>query len=486
MRTRYDICLGLFAFATALSLLGCTAGPDYVPAETALPQAWHSILQEGLTDQTPEPETLASWWTTLNDAALDSLIERAVSGNLDVKVAQSRVRQARAARGITKAGALPTVNLSGSDRWTRSGGGEGTGRTTELHSAAFDAGWELDVFGGTRRSIEASEADLQTNEAGLHDTMVTLLSEVALNYVELRVYQAQLAAVQASLAAQEETYQLTEWQYQAQVSDELAVHQARYNLENTRSQIPDLQTALDGSMNRIAVLLGQQPGRLHDELSEPKPIPICSEQIAVGVPGDTLRQRPDVRQAERQVAAQTARIGVAEADRYPRFSLAGTIGGQALSLISGTSSSIGGGPQVTWAVFDGGAIRQNIEQQSALQQQYLFQYEAAILNAQEEAENAIASYVNEHEKRRSLETATEAARNAATLARYEYEAGMTDFSNVLDAQRSLLSFENQLAQSEGTVTSSLIRLYKALGGGWTAATFTDSPSDTETPHDTNS
>jgi NodT family efflux transporter outer membrane factor (OMF) lipoprotein len=462
-------------------------GPDYVPPETTVPQAWHSVLDEGLTEQTPAPETLASWWTTLDDPTLDSLTERAVSGNLDLKEAQARVRQARAARGIAKASLMPTVNASGSDKWTRSGGGEGTGRTTELHSVGFDAGWEMDIFGGTRRSIEAAEVDLQATEAGLHDTLVTLLSEVALNYVELRVYQAQLTSVQASLAAQEETYQLTVWQNEARLSDELAVHQARYNLENTRSQIPDLQTALNEAMNRIAVLLGEQPGRLHDELSEPKPIPVCSEQIAIGVPGDTLRQRPDVRQAERQLAAQTARIGIAEAERYPRFSLAGTIGAQALSLISGTSSSVSGGPQMTWAVFDGGAIRQNIEQQSALQQQYLFQYEAAILNALEEAENAIASYVNEHDKRRSLEMATEAARNAAELARYEYEAGMTDFSNVLDAQRSLLSFENQLAQSNGTVTSSLIRLYKALGGGWTPTAFTDShPRDTEIPHDIDS
>jgi len=184
------------------------------------------------------------------------------------------------------------------------------------------------------------------------------------------------------------------------------------------------------------------------------------------VPADILRQRPDVRGAERELAAQTARVGVATADLYPRFSLIGSIGMQALSLVSGTSSTIGGGPQITWAIFDGGAIRQNIELQSALQQQYLILYESTILNALEEVENALVSYVNEQHRRQNLLAATEAARNAAQLAEYEYQAGLTDFSNVLDAQRSLLSFQDQLAQSDGSVTSNLIRLYKALGGGW--------------------
>jgi len=185
------------------------------------------------------------------------------------------------------------------------------------------------------------------------------------------------------------------------------------------------------------------------------------------VPADVLRQRPDVRKAERQLAAQTARIGVAMADRYPRFSLTGSIGGQAMSLVSGTSATISGGPQVTWAIFDGGAIRWNIEQQNALQEQYLIQYESAILNALEEVENAMTAYVNEQDRRRTLEAAADAAQRAAELALYEYQAGLTDFSDVLDAQRSLLSFQNQLAESNGAVTSNLIRLYKALGGGWT-------------------
>lgn len=457
----------LYASLAAMMLAGCAVGPDYVPPEPFASSAWHSELKEGLGDSPTDPNTLASWWKTFDDPQLSELIERAVAGNLDLKNAQARVRQVRAARGIARAGLFPSLNLSGSDNWSHSRGEMGTGETTELHSAGFDAGWELDLFGGVRRSVEAADADLQATQEELNDTLVSLLSEVALNYVEIRTYQSRLAAVQASLESQEQTYQLTEWQYQAELSDELAVFQAKYNLESTRSQIPDLKAGLDAAMNSLAVLLGKQPGELHEALAAPSLVPVCAKEVAVGVPADALRQRPDVRKAERELAAQTARIGVATADRYPKFSLTGSVGGQALSLVSGTSATIGGGPQVTWAIFDGGAIRQNIEQQSALQEQYLIQYESAILNALNEVEDAITAYVNEHDKRRNLEAATDAARQAAELALYEYQAGLTDFNNVLEAQRSLLSFQNQLAESDGTVTSNLIRLYKALGGGWT-------------------
>jgi NodT family efflux transporter outer membrane factor (OMF) lipoprotein len=438
----------------AVALAGCAVGPDYVPPESSALPAWHSELKNGLAAQPVDPNVLASWWKSLDDPQLSGLIERAVAGNLDLQSAQARVRQAHAARGAAKAGLFPTVNLAGSDTWSHSRGELG-------------AGWELDLFGGVRRALEATDADLQAGQEELNDTLVSLLSEVALNYVQIRTCQTQLAAVQASLESQEQTYQLTEWQHQAQLSDELAVHQAKYNLESTRSQIPDLKSALNEAMNNLAVLLGEQPGALHEELAAPAPVPVCAGEVAVGVPADVLRQRPDVRKAERQLAAQTARIGVATADRYPRFSLTGSIGGQAMSLVSGTSATISGGPQVTWAIFDGGAIRWNIEQQNALQEQCLIQYESVILNALEEVENAMTAYVNEQDKRRTLEAAADAAQRAAELALYEYQAGLTDFSNVLDAQRSLLSFQNQLAESNGAVTSNLIRLYKALGGGWT-------------------
>jgi multidrug efflux system outer membrane protein len=300
--------------------------------------------------------------------------------------------------------------------------------------------------------------------------LVSLLAEVALNYVEVRTFQARLAFAEANLEAQNETHQLTLWRYQAGLSDELAVQQARYNLENTRSQIPTLRTGLEEAMNRIAVLLGEQPGRVHKEIEKQVPIPVAPLEVAVGVPVDTLRRRPDIRRAERQLAAQTARIGVATADLYPKFTLSGSIGLEALSLNNLSSGiwTLSGGPRISWAIFKAGAIRQNIEVQSALQEQYLIAYETAVLSALEEVENALVAYAEEQQRRQSLSEATQAAQKAVELAQHKYQAGLTDFSNVLDAQRSLLSFQDQLAQSDGTVTSNLVRLYKALGGGWTS------------------
>jgi len=464
----------LLAMLAILVVSGCPAvGPNYVLPKTSVSASWHSQLAGGLTAEEMNPKTLTSWWNTLNDPKLSSLIDRAVAGNLDLKNARARVREARARRSIAKAGMLPTLDFAGSDTWTRSSKDTGTGKTSQLYAASFDAGWELDIFGGVRRSVEAATADLQASQEDLRDVLVSLLAEVALNYVDMRTFQSRLDAAQANLEAQNETYQLTLWRYQANLSDELAVQQARYNLENTRSQIPTLRTGLEEAMNRIAVLLGEQPGKVHEELEKPEPIPVTPLKAAVGVPADVLRRRPDVRLAERELAGQTARVGVATADLYPRFTLSGSVGLEAGSLhhllsnlFSSDSWTLSGGPRITWAIFDAGAIRQNIQVQSALQEQALIQYEAAILGALEDVENALVSYAQEQLRRDNLRDATQAAQKAVELAQYEYQAGLTDFSNVLDAQRSLLSFQDQLAQSDGTVTANLIRLYKALGGGW--------------------
>ncbi|MGA2466530.1 MAG: efflux transporter outer membrane subunit [Thermodesulfobacteriota bacterium] len=455
-----------------LVLTGCaTVGPDYVPPKKSVSKDWHTQLKGGLATGEMDPQTLAAWWTTLNDPELSSLIDRAVFGNLDLKKALARVREARARRGIAKADFFPTLDATGSATWSRSSKDTGTGKSSELYAASFDAGWELDIFGRVRRSVEAAEGDLQAIQEDLRDVLVSLLAEVALNYVEVRTFQTRVTVAEANLEAQNETYQLTLWRYQAGLSDELAVQQARYNLENTRSQIPTLRTGLEEAMNRIAVLLGEQPGKIHEEVKKQVPIPVTPLKVAVGVPADVLRRRPDIRRAERQLAAQTARIGVATADLYPQFTLSGSIGLEALSLRNLSSSgslTLSGGPGITWAIFKAGAIRQNIEVQSALQEQYLIAYEAAVLSALEEVENALVTYAEEQQRRQSLNEATQAAQKAVELAQHKFQAGLTDFSNVLDAQRSLLSFQDQLAQSDGTVTSNLVRLYKALGGGWTS------------------
>jgi len=455
-----------------LILTGCaTVGPDYVPPDTSVSATWNTQFKGGLTAEEMDPQALAAWWATLNDPELSSLIDRAVLGNLDLKKALARVREARARRGMAKADLFPTLDATGSATWSRTSKDTGTGKTNDLYAASFDAGWELDIFGGVRRSVEAAGADLQATQEDLRNVLVSLLAEVALNYIDVRTSQVLIAVAEANLEAQSETYQLTQWRYEAGLSDELAVQQARYNLENTRSLIPAFRTRLEEAMNRIAVLLGEQPGKVHPELEKREPIPVTPLKVAVGVPADLLRRRPDVRQAERQLAAQTARIGVATADLYPKFTLSGSIGLEAFSLSNLSSSgawSLSGGPRITWAIFKGGAIRQNIEVQSALQEQALIQYEATILSALEEVENALVAYAEVQQRRQSLSEATQAAQKAVDLAQHRYQAGLTDFNNVLDAQRSLLSFQEQLAQSEGTVTSNLVRLYKALGGGWTS------------------
>jgi multidrug efflux system outer membrane protein len=459
-----------------LMLAGCTVGPNYVSPEAATPQTWHSHLQDGLVGGEADPEALASWWTALDDPVLSGLIERAMAGNLDLKQARARIREARARRWAARGAFFPTLDASGSAAWSRTGAKGIPTVSSETYASNFDAGWELDLFGGIRRSVEAAQANLEASEEDLRDTLVSLLAETALNYVEVRTFQARLAAAEASLKTQEETYQLTLWRAQAGLGDELAVQQARYNLENTRSQMPSLRTGLAEAMNRIAVLLGETPGSAQAELEKPEPIPVPLPKVAVGVPADIVRRRPDIRRAERELAAQTARVGVATADLYPRLTLNGSVGLETLRLGDPASGSwlVSGGPRLSLPILNT-TIRPNIEVQSALQEQALLQYETTVLNALEEVENALVAYAQEQQRRENLREATAAAQTAVALAQNKYETGLTDFTTVLDAQRSLLSFQDQLNQSDGTVTSNVIRLYKALGGGWTTAAAAATP-----------
>ena len=437
-----------------------------------MPAKWHNELKGGITGEALNPKRLAEWWTTLKDPVLSSLIDRAVVNNPDIRKVRAKIREQRARRNISNAGLFPTIDSSGS--FTRRKGSEetGSGKETDFYSAGFDAGWELDLFGGTRRSVEASTADLQASREDLRDVLVSLLAEVALNYADVRSFQSRIEVAERNLKIQDETYQLAQLRYETGLANEFAVYQAKYNLENTRSNIPNLRAALEEAINRLAVLMGDNPGAaIHAELKEQKPVPVGRPDLAVGIPADILRQRPDIRRAERQLAAQTARVGVATAEMYPKINLTGSIGFESLSLdnlISAGSRAYSFGPRITWPIFKAGSIRSNIEVQSALQEQYLIQYEAAVLKALEEVENALVAYMEEQNRRQSLSDAKRAALQAAALAQDLYKAGLTDFTSVLDAQRSLLSFEDQLIQNEGNIISSLIRLYKALGGGWTS------------------
>lgn len=466
------LCLpGLLLMAvTVLILSACaTVGPGYVSPDPKAPAAWNTKLKDGLKAQAIDYETLAQWWNTLKDPVLTDLVVQSVKGNLDLKLARAKVRESRARRGLSRADQYPSLDVSGSATNRRSSANSGTGRETDLYKAGFDAGWEIDIFGGVRRSVEAADADLAASEESLRDVLVSLTAETVRNYVEARMYQTRLAVAEANLKAQEKTYELIVSRFEAGLSDELAVQQARYNLEDTRSWIPPLRTGLEGAKNRLAVLTGRSPGALHALLDPRAPIPVTPPTVAVGVPAETVRQRPDIRKSERELAAQTARIGIATADLYPKFRLAGSIGLESLesaNFFESASRFWGIGPSVSWKIFHAGAIRKNIEVQSALQEQYVIAYEAAVLGALEEVENALTAYAEEQLRRERLLSAVGAARRAEELSQDQYQAGLVDFSNVLDAQRSLLSLEDQLAQSDGSITNNLVSLYKALGGGW--------------------
>jgi NodT family efflux transporter outer membrane factor (OMF) lipoprotein len=462
----------IVVFLTAIGLTGCmTVGPNYTPPETPAADQWHSPLAGGLQAGPSSPQILAQWWSTLNDPILTTLMERAVAGNLSLKEAQARIREARARMGVSRADRFPTVTASASGAKSRSSENTGSGQDHELYDAGFDAAWELDLFGGVRRSVEAAQADIEAAQASRDDILVSLLAETARNYVQARTLQKQLDVAQANLQAQEDTYEITRSRFEAGLSSELPLQQATYNLSSTRSKIPTLDTALEAAKNRLAVLIGESPGKIHGLMDEHRSIPVTPPAVTVGIPADTLRQRPDIRNAERQLAAQTARIGVATADLYPSLRLTGSIGLEALvpgDLFTTASRTWHYGAGLSWSIFNGGAIRSNIAIQTVKQEELFYQYRSTVLSALEEVENNLTAYAAEQVRRQSLITAREAAQRAASLAQDQYKAGLVGFSDVLDAQRSVLSFEDQLAQSEGTVTTNLIALYKSLGGGWSA------------------
>jgi multidrug efflux system outer membrane protein len=461
---------------------GCaTVGPDYKAPETTVPDQWHTQLEGGLLQGTPPAQTLSRWWSVFNDPVLSDLIEQAIDANLDLKQARARIKEARAARGVSRADQFPSLTASASGSRSRGSENTGSGQEGEIYDAGFDAAWELDLFGGIRRSVEAAQADLEASRESLHDTLVSLLAEVARNYVEVRTLQSRLAVAQANLSSQQETYDITRSKFEAGLSSELPLQQALYNLSSTRATIPTLRTSLEAAKNRLAVLVGRCPGQVHAQLAEQRPVPVTPTTAAAGIPADVLRRRPDIRQAERQLAAQTARIGVAVAEKYPRIQLTGTIGLQALAtgdLFTAQSRTWQYGPGISWPIFKGGAIRSNIVVQTAKAEQALYTYRATVLSALEEVENNLSAYAEEQIRRTSLIAAKAAAQRAADLARDQYKAGLGDFSSVLEAQRSQLSFEDQLAQSEGAVTTNLISLYKSLGGGWTADDSSQGPAGT--------
>ena len=463
-----------------LLVAGCSVGPDYQRQDDVLAPAW---LEAHRSEFDTQPATLVNWWTEFNDAELNSLVERAVKSNLDIFIAESRVRESRASQVLAEAGLWPTVDVSGSYSRNRSSenavGSRGQGavvapRSTSnleqnLYRTGFDSGWELDVFGGTRRSVEAARANVEASIEDRRDVLVTLLGDVANNYIELRGRQRQLAVTQANLQAQQEILRLTRIRFDAGLASDLEIAQAEGQAQTTEAQIPTLESGIKQTAYRLDLLLGAQPGTTWNELSGHAPIPALPPQAHVGLPAELLRRRPDIRRAERQLAAATAQIGAATADLYPKFFLLGTFGLQSISAsdwFTAQSRFWSIGPTITWPIFDAGKIRANIEIRNAQQEQALKLYEKSVLSALGDVESALVNYSKEQTRYRSLLAAVDANRRALQMSNDLYTQGLIAFLNVLDAERALYSSENDLAQSEANMASNLVALYKALGGGW--------------------
>ncbi len=459
----------------AIGLAGCMVGPDYVPPEfPTVPDAWNAAATEGLAEGDASIQT---WWTVFDDAALNSLIERAGDSNLTLREALWRIEETRALRGVVSGEQLPQVGLSGDA--TRSDtskngilGGVVPDEAFEpasIYDLGVGASWEIDLWGRIRRQVEAADAEIEVSVEDYRDVLVTLFAEVAFNYVNVREQQERLRLARSNVAGQEDTLQLTKDRFNAGLVSALDVAQAESNLANTRSLIPTLERNLTLALNRLAVLLATSPGTLDDELSDDVPIPTEPDAVTTGLPANLLRQRPDIRAAERQLAAQTARIGVATADLYPQFSLGGFLGLQATSagdLFSSDSVNWSIGLPIRWKLFAGGAVRSQIAAEEARTEQLLANYERSILLALEEVEDAMVSYEKEVARRARLAESVDATQRSLDLVLTQYRAGLTDFQNVLDTQRTLLLREDEFAASEGIVIKNLVDLYRALGGGW--------------------
>jgi NodT family efflux transporter outer membrane factor (OMF) lipoprotein len=459
--------------ALALLIAGCMVGPDYQPPDDAAPSTWVGLTEQSsaapsiATHQTP---SIAAWWRTFNDPQMTALVDEALAANLDLQLAAARLRQARAARGVVAGGVWPILGASGSYQRTRSTvGGESVPSTRNVYQVGFDAAWELDLFGGIRRNIEAATADIEAAREDLRDAQVSLIAEVSLNYIQLRGLQQQIAIAQRNLQAQQHTADITRQRQQAGFVSRLDVVNAEAQVATTQAQIPELETATRQAIFALSALLARPPGDLLHELTETQPLPVTPPVVPVGLPSHLLRRRPDIRRAEAHIHAATAQIGVATADLFPKISLTGSVSWQSNLLqhwISKPHLSSALGPTLQWAIFQGGSVVSNIRLQEALRDQAFLTYRKAVITAFQDVENALVAFAKEWEHRQALTDAVTANREAVRLATLLYTQGQSDFLSLLNAQRSLYISEDALVRSNQATAADLIALYKALGGGW--------------------
>ncbi len=461
-----------------LLLSSCTVGPDYIRPKLALPEKWENAAP--VVESTPQ-ESLADWWKQFNDPVLDSLLATAVEKNLDLKQAAARLREARAFRRGALAEFFPQIDGNveyqrqrnrddGSNVGQASPGGVvSTGTERDLFQAGFDAAWELDVFGGTRRAYESAAASEQAALEDQRDVHISLLAETASTYLTLRSAQDELAITRHNLELQRKNLSLTEQRFSSGFAGALDVANAKAEVERTSADVPALEISVKQQLYALAVLLGSHPGGLPSEVVSGAPLPAVPSELPAVLPSELLERRPDIRRADAELHAATAEIGVAKADWFPRFSLTGALsvtGDSASSLTDWDNRVARFGPSVFWPIFDAGRISSNIEIQNARTEQALAVYEKTILIAFQDVETSLVSFVKQREREAALAASVRANREALDLSTKLYREGLSDFLSVLTAERALLVSEIAETQSRRQQGLALIALYKALGGGW--------------------
>jgi len=465
----------------AALLTGCAAvGPDHETPAVALDERFINAGATGSNAQAPG-EDIARFWRGFNDPALDALIERALSANTDIRLAQARLQEARALQGEADAAARPGVGIEGSAQrsvapQTQQPGASRSERTGNSFDASFIAGWELDLFGRVRRTREAAAAQVSASEAG-HAAHTAVAAEVARDYLQLRGLQERLRVTEASLLNQRESLRITEARLEAGRARQLDVAGARALVASTEALLPALQAGIEAAAYRLATLTAQPPRTVLADLALPRPLPSLPvtdlATLPVGTPQQWLQRRPDVIAAERQLAAATAGIGIARSELYPSVSLSGLLGFNAArlgDLFTSDAARYALGVGLSWTPFDFGAIRSRVAASEARAQQGLVVFEQTVALALEETEGAFSGFNRNAQRAERLMEAARHADEAAQLARARFEAGVTDFQAVLQAEREVLSIREQLVQAQVGTAAALVAVYRAIGGGWTAAT----------------
>ena len=471
MRLQSPFSLALVCVAAALS--GCAiVGSTYTPPASTVPDTWVTPAEEAFAPTTPPSET---WWDLFNDSMMSALVEEARGSNLTIQAAAARIRQARAIYGVARSERLPSVAATGGAYLTRESEAimpvlpETRDREGTYFQIGVAVGWELDLWGRIGRSIESAEASFEATREDYRDTLVLLSADVASTYASIRSLQSRTRYAETNAAAQADTLQLTQDRFDAGLVPQLDVRQAELNLAATRSKIPFLRASYTREINRLGVLMGKSPRALHPSLSPPAPVPVVPASIGIGIPADLIRRRPDVRSAERSLAAQHAATGAAEGERFPVFTIPGTFdlaSFESEDLFDDGSLSYELGAAFRWSLYEGGRITETIRAEEEGLAQARLSYEQTVLRALEDVESAISGVAESRQQHAELVNAVEAAEKSVELVKNLYREGLTNFQNVLDMERSLAAQQDALASSEGTMATSAISLYRALGGGW--------------------